>query len=332
MPCLIKVHGDILNDFEKDIYAKSEVLYRKFILKGGTILLIAVYKRLDITEIAFSLPEFNPQLIKNLPKWKGMQEKVISGFTNEENTPFLSFVQSKEYDKKIFFTIMQDLMDHITVVDNAKIFFIIKETLEKWSIFFQFEKEYVLSPNAQQGLYGELYVLEKILYEQGEKVIDCWTGCNLETHDFYLGNDALEIKSSSAKGPDKVKISNEYQLDDDKLLGKLYLMYLKMKKSEIYGESLPMIVYRISNKLSSSKRRNFYDKLLKVGYIYQMPELYIIYFIVYDETCYKVEDGFPRIIKKNLAKGVGSVDYMISLDACERYLVTVESYYKGVTI
>lgn len=331
MPYLINIHKDILDDFSKDLYANSDVLYRKFTLKGGTILLVTVYKRLELTEISFSLMEYNPQLIKKLPKWKGMEEKVISGIANEQDTPFLSFVQTEDYDKDIFFTVMQDLINNVNAVNEAKMISSVKETLEKWNVFFQFEKDYVLSENVQQGLYGELHILDKMVSEYGEKIIECWTGCNAETHDFYFGDDALEVKSSSAKGPNKVRISNEYQLDDEKILGHLYLMYLKMKKSEIYGETLPTIVQRISDRLSDSKKIIFYNKLLKVGYVYQMPELYEIHFIIHDETCYKIEDGFPRITKKNIAKGIGSVDYVVSLDACDKYLITIENYYKGVT-
>ena len=79
----------------------------------------------------------------------------------------------------------------------------------------------------QQGLYGELYLLDKLITLKGEKAVECWTGCNSETHDFYCGIDAVEVKSSSVKGPNKVNISSEYQLDDTGVLGRLYLLYLK---------------------------------------------------------------------------------------------------------
>lgn len=198
--------------------------------------------------------------------------------------------------------------------------------------FFEFEKNYVLSDSVQQGLYGELYVLEKIISLKGSNIIDCWTGCNAETHDFYLGEDALEVKSSSAKGPEKIKISNEYQLDDTGVVGRLFLMYLKMRKSEIYGETLPVIVERILSKLTSVEKMKFQNKLFKVGYLYQLPELYTVHFTVNDENCYKVVEGFPRITKHNISKGIGAVNYIVSLDACESFLITVETFYKGVTI
>lgn len=188
------------------------------------------------------------------------------------------------------------------------------------------------SDNVQQGLYGELYLLDKLITLKGEKAVECWTGCNSETHDFYCGIDAVEVKSSSVKGPNKVNISSEYQLDDTGVLGRLYLLYLKLKKSEIDGETLPVIVERIASMLSPEYRIKFYDKLLKIGYVYQMPELYKLHFKLREENCYDVEDGFPRITAKMLNKGITSVDYTLSLDACNSFQITIESFYKGVDL
>ena len=59
---------------------------------------------------------------------------------------------------------------------------------------FSFDKDYVLSDNVQQGLYGELYLLDKLIYiKRAKKLLKCWTGCNSETHDFYCGIDAVEV-------------------------------------------------------------------------------------------------------------------------------------------
>ena len=56
---------------------------------------------------------------------------------------------------------MKDVCDNLEFVDKRGGVSTIKYTLQKWSVFFQFEKDYVLSANVQQGLYSELTVLEK---------------------------------------------------------------------------------------------------------------------------------------------------------------------------
>ena len=140
----------------------------------------------------------------------------------------------------------------------------------------------------------------------------------------------MEIKSSSAKGPEKVKISNEYQLDDTGVIGFLYLLYLNMKKSEVDGEGLPVLVERIMLQLDYDQREMFKNKLFKVGYVYAMLELYTYHFRIREESCYIVKEDFPRITPKNVCKGIGAVEYVVSLDACRSYMIEVASFYKGV--
>lgn len=330
---LIDIFNDIADDFNKSQYVGSSVLSRKFILNENTTLLVSVYRSNMICEVSVQMPDdTNVDSLKSIPKWKGMEEKLSMIHNDGIGQVFLSFKQLEDFDKKIFFVVLQDIVETLIEQPEKETIFLIKEILLKWNTFFQFDKNYILSENVQQGLYGELYILEKVIKLRGENAINCWTGCNAESHDFYFGKDALEVKSSSSKRPDKVNISNEFQLDDTGLIGRLYLMYIKMKKSEIDGESLPDIVERIADKLSTNSRLTFLNKLLKVGYLHQMPEIYTLCFRTREESCYAVKDGFPRITTKTISKGIGSVDYVVSLDACNPFQITVENFYKGVEL
>lgn len=330
---LTNVIDDMKVDFCKEQYFNVNILSRRFITSQRIVIYINLFRSEKYCEVSIQIPEdISKETLNMLPKWKGMEERV-AGITGENQIKqFLTFRKSEEYEMKIFLLVMQDILDNIDLVDNCNIVTAIRNILMKWNTFFQFDKDYILSENVQQGLYGELYTLEKMLRIKGEEVVNYWTGCNAETHDFYCGKDAVEVKSSSAKGPDRVNINNEYQLDDSGLLGRLYLLYIKMKKSEVDGESLPDIIDRIENRLSVSSKISFYDKLLKVGYLHQMPELYTVHFRTRDENCYIVCDGFPRITSKTISKGIGSVDYIVSLDACNSFQITIESFYKGVDL
>ena len=46
-----------------------------------------------------------------------------------------------------------------------------------------------------------------------------------ETHDFYINANSNKVKTSSKSYPDIIKVSNEYQLDDSDMDGRLYLVY-----------------------------------------------------------------------------------------------------------
>lgn len=232
MFCLINVYDDILQDFEKDIYKQSEVLYRTLTLNDNKKVVLSVFRHSKVAKVDFSISMYTPDILKKLPKWKGMEENIIAD-SSRANRVFLSFTQSIDYDVKIFFVIMQDLLEHFQNATSSEVVKVIKAALERWSVFFQFEKEYVLSDRAQQGLYGELYVLKQIVQLYGEKALSCWTGYSGETHDFYFGSEALEVKCSGIKGANQVHISNEYQLDNNELVGKLCLMHLRVQKAKL---------------------------------------------------------------------------------------------------
>ena len=331
MISLTNILEDIKNDFVKEQYRNSIVLTRRFVLAKGNVISVSMNKNTDLCGIGIDIPdETTYEELNSLPKWKGMEGKdnIVTEKTGTKRV--LSFEQLEGYDQTIFVNVMKDVCDNLEFVDKRGGVSTIKYTLQKWSVFFQFEKDYVLSANVQQGLYSELTVLEKMIKKNGNKALAYWTGYNSESHDFYIGKDAVEIKSSSAKGPEKVKISNEYQLDDSGVMGLLYLLYLSIKKSEVDGEMLPEIVERIMIQLDCSQKEMFKEKLLKVGYVYSMPELYTYHFRVREESCFMVKGNFPRITPKNIHKRIGAVEYVVSLDACRSYMIEIESFYKGV--
>lgn len=331
MISLTNILEDIKNDFVKEQYRNSIVLTRRFVLAKGNVISVSMNKNTDLCGIGIDIPdETTYEELNSLPKWKGMEGKdnIVTEKTGTKRV--LSFEQLEGYDQTIFVNVMKDVCDNLEFVDKRSSVSTIKYTLQKWSVFFQFEKDYVLSVNVQQGLYSEFTVLEKMIKINGNKALAYWTGYNSESHDFYIGKDAVEIKSSSAKGPEKVKISNEYQLDDSGVMGLLYLLYLSIKKSEVDGEMLPEIVERIMIQLDCSQKEMFKEKLLKVGYVYSMPELYTYHFRVREESCFMVKGNFPRITPKNIHKGIGAVEYVVSLDACRSYMIEIESFYKGV--
>ena len=331
MISLTNILEDIKTDFVKEQYRNSIVLTRRFVLAKGNVISVSMNKNTDLCGIGIDIPdETTYEELNSLPKWKGMEGKdnIVTEKTGTKRV--LSFEQLEGYDQTIFVNVMKDVCDNLEFVDKRGGVSTIKYTLQKWSVFFQFEKDYVLSANVQQGLYSELTVLEKMIKKNGNKALAYWTGYNSESHDFYIGKDAVEIKSSSAKEPEKVKISNEYQLDDSGVMGLLYLLYLSIKKSEVDGEMLPEIVERIMIQLDCSQKEMFKEKLLKVGYVYSMPELYTHHFRVREESCFMVKGNFPRITPKNIHKGIGAVEYVVSLDACRSYMIEIESFYKGV--
>lgn len=325
MISLTNVLDDMRKDFTKDAYKTSKVITRQFSGTSGSRIDINLYKSDDACEISIMLPaDVEKDDLKKIPSWKGMETRFLPATDS-----FIAFKQVGEYDRRIFLLVMQDVIDVAEHADLTMTVEAVSKVLAKWSAFFKRDDLTTLSMIEQQGLYGELVILENLLKHRGD-VISCWTGCEKETHDFYIDNNAIEVKTSSKSGPDIVKVSNEYQLDDSDVEGNLYLAFLKIKRSEADGEKLPVIVDRVYQRLSDDQAILFEEKLLKSGYILKMPDLYTYAFRVRNERYFEIKMGFPRIVSSDLDKGIGAVGYELSLDACSNYEISTDLYLKGV--
>lgn len=325
MISLTNILEEMKSDYSKDLYRLSKVITRQFSFATGSRVNINLYKSDDACEISFLLPrDVETDSFKKIPSWKGMEIRYLPSAEN-----YLEFKQVGSYDRRIFVQVMQDVIDAVELAGLSRTITAIIDVLSKWSSFFKRDEQTTLSMIEQQGLYGELVLFESFLKNRND-IVSCWTGCMKETHDFYVDDNAIEVKTSSKSGPDIIRVSNEFQLDDSDVKNRLYIVYFKIKRSEADGERLPVIVERIYEKLLDEQRDKFEDKLLKAGYIYKMPELYTYAFRVRNERFFEVKEGFPRIIASNLDNGIGAVGYELSLDACASYEVSEDIFYKGV--
>jgi len=62
-----------------------------------------------------------------------------------------------------------------------------------------FGQHSVLSIEKQIGLFGELFVLSRLLDIHGSSAINAWTGPLSEPHDFRIGDLQLEVKTTSRR-------------------------------------------------------------------------------------------------------------------------------------
>ena len=134
-------------------YTNSNVLTRRFVLKKGNIVFVSYNKNTELCEIGIEIPEeITSEELNTIPRWKGMEEKDILISDKAEIKRVLSFEQLKGYDQAIFVNVMQDVCDNLEKSNSNKESCVstIKRTLQNWSVFFQLEREYVLSVNVQQ--------------------------------------------------------------------------------------------------------------------------------------------------------------------------------------
>ncbi len=196
--------------------------------------------------------------------------------------------------------------------------------LQHWILFLENSGPDGLSPEAQRGLYGELWFLKNYLLNRLDhsRAVFAWTGPDATPQDFQLSGAAVEVKVTAAKLPHNLMISNERQLDNS-AVETLLLLHLTLDTRKGSGETINKIIDALRSVLkpSVSVLQFFEIALLKVGYLDVHRTRYdsIGYFVQHSEF-FLVTAGFPRIIESDLPVGVGNVHYSIELSACQPFI------------
>jgi hypothetical protein len=199
--------------------------------------------------------------------------------------------------------------------------------LFQWQKFLDARSE-GLGEEEQRGLYGELYILRRLVQMVGAaSLAGGWVGPAGAAQDFRFGREvAIEVKTSIGSEPQAVKINGERQLDD-RNLGRLYLVCLSIDRAAGSGETLPDLVAWIRDSLKNHpvELNDFEQSLLEFGYLKSHEARYRLQgFALRHERCFRVQEGFPRITEAGLPDGVGRVEYRVALAGCTQFAVPFE--------
>ncbi len=236
----------------------------------------------------------------------------------------LQLVLTNSRYRDIFTTLVQDIVECIAPIAderNAVAAFITR--LRRWQAFLEKHNPEGLSREAQQGLYGELWFLRRVVIPQlgSRRGVQCWTGPRSAQQDFQFEGGAVEVKTSVAKQHQKLSISSERQLDDTGI-GQLILLHLSLDAGQGRGESLPEIVASVRSLVENDllAKEELETLLFEVGYLDTHASRYEqIGYTQREVNYFKVEGDFPRIVEADLRNGVGDVRYTISVAECRRF-------------
>lgn len=323
----IKIYQEIIDDFNRPANSGCTVLNRSLLLKNKIRIVYIVTAESRHRIIALMLPmDCKKEVISRFPKWHGIEFKYdyITEYKNENNeNEYIIISQSKDYDSGIFEIIANDITDQLEkVAVPKKMLSSLIDTLSKWKKFFALNSDVIMSEQMQEGLYGELLVLKKLLFCFGEEVVSYWSGADNETHDFYIGGSAVEVKTTAAKSTEKIRISSEHQLNPKDVNSGLFLYVNMVRKSRTDGETLPVIIDSIQKELSAYNRSVFFEKLFQYGYIPACEEKYNLGFHLRSYQVYAVGNTFPNIVPDELDKGISEVTYSLDLNVCADFITS----------
>src|SRR5699024_8227162 len=124
--------------------------------------------------------------------------------------------------------------------------------LEKWRTLFDRGLASGLTPSEQQGLYGELHLLSRMLRRNAinkTDIVSFWIGCDKAMRDFEGEDWAIEVKTTATNSSDRLVINGERQLDST-LINRLFLYHLSVEVSRKNGQTLNKEVEDLRKMLS----------------------------------------------------------------------------------
>lgn len=231
----------------------------------------------------------------------------------------------------VFAALAEDVAPRVAAAANARTAAkALLDRLRRWQKFLAAGVA-GLSPEQQRGLYGELHMMRAhLLPSLGAAVaVTGWRAPLAAHQDFQFATGAVEVKTTSAKQPQSVRITSERQLDDTGIPA-LFLQVVVLDERVVEpdgivrGETLPDIVRLLRQELQPDARtaETFDDRLLEAGYLdADAPRYENRRFTLREEHTFRVRRGFPRLVEQDLALGVGDVSYALSLAACETFSV-----------
>lgn len=189
-----------------------------------------------------------------------------------------------------------------------------------WKEMFGKKQQTILDKMEIKGLIGELLVLrEHFIKEYGEAdAVASWMGPLLGHKDFEINDTWYEVKAV-AENAVQVKISSLEQLDSD-IDGHLIIVRLEDTSTVAAGGiSLNRMVSNVADKINDPETLSlFMNRLDNMGYSYD-EEYENVCFMFKGFEYYRVEEGFPRLIRSKVDSVIGNASYTILLNGVSAF-------------
>lgn len=179
----------------------------------------------------------------------------------------------------------------------------------------------LMSEEAQAGLFGELWLLERLIGSMGTAAVDSWVGPIPQPHDFRMGDIELEVKTTS--GGARVHTINGIGQLQPSLGCTLYLLSLKLANAGTGGRSLPEAVAAVEAHLASAPAAlsRFRSGLAANGYDPAHASRYLRRRRPRDSAVLiEVKDGVPRLTSEAL----GGIDPRFAPERFGRIVYAVD--------
>lgn len=254
----------------------------------------------------------------HLPEGKGFDVACIEGQTDFAGKTAIGLVRRPEGSPDIFAIMVVDVLRTLEAAastSNGDVMDAFLERVREWQSFMA-RSHRPLSPDAQIGLLGELWMLRLLADTSlAAGALDCWQGPLRAAQDFHVRGGAIEVKSTVRTGSFLARINSIEQLDGDRV--PLFLCAFRFEENTD-GASLVGLVSELRERFGlAGVQRGFEALLLVMGYLDEHALLYGRTLTLKDVRAFRVKGDMPRITRAALPAAIRSAAYVLDLDALE---------------
>lgn len=195
----------------------------------------------------------------------------------------------------------------------------------RWHHLLRSGRSGLLSPEEQQGLIGELLVLERYLLPllPASVAVGAWLGPLGSPKDFEVGLLAIEAKARRRSSGPHVTITSEHQLDSHGL-DSLYLHVVELNiapETDSASFSLSEVAARIRSRILADdpSAAIAFDGLLTAAGLEAEHDYSNSCWVEERSRVFVVGPDFPRITVTDILPGVERVTYSVTLGRCEPF-------------
>lgn len=220
-----------------------------------------------------------------------------------------------------FYSFMMSVADDIQLNSVSSSAALVSQ-LKTWDSLLK--RTSLLSNEEEIGLFGELWVLQKLIIASGAPAMDAWVGPMREPHDFRFSNHEIEVKTTRSRE----RIHKIHGLDQ---LGatpgkRLFLLSLQVQWGGASGYTLRDMVLMVQEALRlDPTRRNAFDRLLEHAFGLNEANLERYqstfelrtspYLVEVEDNCPKLRrEDLERLFSPGLSSRITAVEYWINLD------------------
>jgi len=282
---------------------------------------------IDIGRNCHLILKYTPTAIQDpkVPKLRGVElSRTRAGLDGRSSLVFKLLDASH---REIFASLCRDIVQTASMATSEAE--AVRLTLARtwlWHHLLRSGVDARLSLEEQQGLLGELFVLDRYLLPNllCEAAVSAWRGPLGAPKDFDIGSACIEVKTTRGAEPAYLQVTSEHQLDTSfSQLLFLFVIQIDRAMSAPPGRTLTEVASRVRERI------NLQDPGTVSAYEAVLAAAGFRWTDDYSDTpwteglgrFYSVGGDFPRIVANHVAPGISNVKYSISLSACRSFQI-----------